>query len=390
MSNIVDYVEKYKDISFHEFAFNEIDALVLSQLSYIDYSAIVCKFDSEVEITLEDAAYHYFNLHTEEERKEKISIVYKAGLLLKQCAQTKRYKNLKLLKYTNNINDKIDKQFSAVTFYINEALAAIAFRGTDTSVTGIKESAMLSYMFPVPAQIEALYYLEESGTLAHRNLIVCGHSKGGNLATFSAVSCSNSLKKKIIGVYEFDAPGFPEQMINRYDFIEMKDKIFSYIPQSSIIGCMLYHLPSHKVVKSTNENLKQHQVSSWLIDDNHFIFTSETDETSKFVDKYLKKLTAAVGQDNIEEVFETIFDFIEGSGINNLDDLKSFDFAKLVKTINSLKSINEMQKSLIESTIKQAIKEFSQLFYYEHLKSLAKKITISDTLKTNNPNEDIL
>ena len=70
----------------------------------------------------------------------------------------------------------------------------MAFRGTDTSITGVKESAMLSYMFPVPAQIEALYYFQETASLTEGDVRVCGHSKGGNLAVFAAVSCSNSLK----------------------------------------------------------------------------------------------------------------------------------------------------------------------------------------------------
>lgn len=69
---------------------------------------------------------------------------------------------------------------------------------------------MLSYMFPVPAQIEALYYFQETASLSEGDVRVCGHSKGGNLAVFAAVSCSNSLKKRIRGVYEYDAPGFPE------------------------------------------------------------------------------------------------------------------------------------------------------------------------------------
>lgn len=378
MNSLAEYVKNYGNKSFEESPFNEVDALVLSQLSYVDFSAIVCKFDSDVEITLKDAAYQFFYLHNEDELKEKISIVYKASMLLSQCAETKRYNDIKLLKYANNVNDKIDKQFSAVTFYIDEGLAVIAFRGTDTSITGIKESAMLSYMFPVPAQIESLYYLQESGMMAKRDLIVCGHSKGGNLATFAGVSCSNSLKKKIKGIYEFDAPGFPQQMINRYDYVEMRDKIYSYIPQSSIIGCMLYHDLSRRIVKSTNENIKQHQVSSWVIKDNHFEFTNETDELSKFTDRYLKKLTAAVGEENIEDVFETVFDFLENAGINDIEDIKAFHFVNLAKAISSLKNISDSQKEIIESTLKQAIKELSHLAYSEGISTINKRLSLGN------------
>ncbi|MCH5321596.1 MAG: hypothetical protein J1E36_07510, partial [Eubacterium sp.] len=99
MGNITDYVEDYGSKTFGEAPFNEIDALVLSQISYVDFSAIVCKFDSDVEVSLSEASYQFFNLHDEEELEKKISIVYKAAMLLKQCANTKRYKNIRLLKY---------------------------------------------------------------------------------------------------------------------------------------------------------------------------------------------------------------------------------------------------------------------------------------------------
>lgn len=372
MADLTQYIEKYGDYTFSEKAFNEIDALLFSQLAYVNYSGLVCKFDSDVETELSEISRQFFYLHNKEDIKDEISIVYKACLLLKQCEAKRRYKNVKMLRFANNINEKIDKQFSAVTFYLNEKTAVIAFRGTDTTITGIKESAMLSYMFPVPAQIHGLYYFQESAMLADREIIICGHSKGGNLATFAGVNCSNSLKKRIAGIYEFDAPGFPKEMIERYDYIQMKNKIFSYIPQRSIIGCMLYHNSSLKIVSSTNENLKQHQVSSWQIENSHFVFVDETDDVSKFIDKYIKELCENVGEDNIEEVFETIFDFIEDTGIKDYDDIKNFDISILTKAVRSIKNIDFAKREIIEGTIKQAIKDLSALIYEQKLKTVQK------------------
>ena len=167
-------------------------------------------------------------------------------------------------------------------------------------------------------------------------------------------------------------------MIDRYDYVEMRDKIYSYIPQSSIIGCMLYHDLSRRIVKSTNENIKQHQVSSWVIKDNHFEFTNETDELSKFTDRYLKKLTAAVGEENIEDVFETVFDFLENAGINDIEDIKAFHFVNLAKAIGSLKNISDSQKEIIESTLKQAIKELSHLAYSEGISTINKRLSLGN------------
>lgn len=373
MPNINNYIDEYGAKTFREMPFNEVDALIFSQLSYVDYSAIVGKFDSDSEISLKETASVFFSLYDDEKINNETALIYKAIMLLKQCSKAERYKSISLLRYVNNVNDRIDKQFSAITFYLDKRTALITYRGTDTSVTGLKESAMLSYMFPVPAQIQGLYYLQESGTLSDRDLIVCGHSKGGNLATFSAVNCSNSLKKKIKGIYEFDAPGFNKEFINRHDYVTMKSKMYSYIPQSSVIGCLFYHNAERKVVKSTNENIRQHQASSWVIEKNSFVYTDERDELSKFIEKYIKKLIVTVGEDNIEELFETIFDFIESTGITDFEEIKTFDIIRFIRAIKSVKSIDDEKKELIEKIIKQALKDFTSLLYTETISEFSIK-----------------
>lgn len=91
---------------------------------------------------------------------------------------------------------------------LDDGSDVVAFRGTDVTVTGVKESAMLSYMFPVPAQIEALYYFQETSMLHSGDIILCGHSKGGNLAVFAAVNCSNSLKSGLQPCMKMMHPAF--------------------------------------------------------------------------------------------------------------------------------------------------------------------------------------
>lgn len=376
MQNINTYIAQYASVLFSDMPFNEVDALIFSQLSYIDYSSIVGKFESDMQITLKETADEFFSLYDDDEISSKPPLIYKAIMLLKQCSQAKRYEGVTLLRYINNVNELIDKQFSAITFYLDGENALIAYRGTDSTVTGVKESAMLSYMFPVPAQIQGLYYLQESATLANRNIIVCGHSKGGNLATFASVNCSNSLKKKITAVYEFDAPGFNEEFINRYDYKLMKARIHSYIPQSSIIGCIFFHDSDRKVVKSINENLKQHQASSWVVENESFVYTDQRDEMSIFVEKYIKKLFNTIGEENIEELFETVFNFIESTGITDINELKVFDAGKFFKALKSVNTIDEDKKALIESIMSQALKELTTMLYNQTLSELESKYPI--------------
>ena len=41
MGNIISYLEKYGDKSFSEMPFNEVDALVLSQFSYLKFDGVI-------------------------------------------------------------------------------------------------------------------------------------------------------------------------------------------------------------------------------------------------------------------------------------------------------------------------------------------------------------
>ncbi len=182
----------------------------------------------------------------------------------------KEVSNIILCDYINNVSDDIDKQFSAIHFLLDDGCDVVAFRGTDVTVTGVKESAMLSYMFPVPAQIEALYYFQETCMRHSGDIILCGHSKGGILP-FSPQLIAQIRSRK--GLRRFTGtmrPGFPKYFFDRYDYCQIKDKIHFFTPQGSIIGRMLFHDTKPSIVHSENSGLKQHQVSSWEVDGDHF------------------------------------------------------------------------------------------------------------------------
>ena len=55
MANIIDYIEWRGDLSFSAVPFNDIDALILCQISYLDFSGIVSERFKDY-VTLNDAA----------------------------------------------------------------------------------------------------------------------------------------------------------------------------------------------------------------------------------------------------------------------------------------------------------------------------------------------
>lgn len=359
MQGFIAYLDKYGKYSFADFPFNEIDALILSQLCYIDFDGIV----DDKGVFLMDATTHLFSKYTDEEINGFIGITSKAISLLMACAKSHRYNYVELCHYVNNVDGAIDKQFSAINFILDENNMAVAFRGTDITVTGVKESAMLSYMFPVPAQIQALHYFQETAMMGKGNIYICGHSKGGNLAVFAGVSCSNSLKKRICGIYELDAPGFPEWFFDRYDYKQIESKISFFAPEGSVFGRLLKHNIKPKIVKSTNEGIKQHQVSSWVIDEAHLVTVDSFNLSSNFMSEYVNSLIEYVGEDNLEIFFDTVEYIVEHMGIEDFYDLKDVDFRKALHLVDTFARLTPEQKENFKAIIKRASTDFAKDFF---------------------------
>ena len=57
MANIFDYIKKYGDKTFEEKTFNEVDNLIFSSLSYIDYKDILIS----KKITIQECAKIFFD-----------------------------------------------------------------------------------------------------------------------------------------------------------------------------------------------------------------------------------------------------------------------------------------------------------------------------------------
>ena len=372
MTGIIDYLETVGNLNFGEKEFSKIDALIFSQLAYVDYKDIL---DDNNKAYISDAAMKYFSLHSGEEIENMIGISQKCAFLLKECAKSRRFAEVRISNYVNNVSGEIDKQFSAVNFLLPGGQLVVAFRGTDITVTGVKESAMLSYIFPVPAQIEALYYFQETALRSTGKVILCGHSKGGNLAVFAGVNCANSLKKKIDAIYEFDAPGFPKWFFERYDFLQIKERIHLITPQSSIIGRMLNHDLQPEIVHSTaSSGLKQHSVYSWEIKNGDFVEESSYDDLSDNISNYLNEMIDYVGDDELELFYNTLEYIVTEMGINDFYDLKGFDLKRAITLINSLSTLNEEQKERFNKMLRKVSADLTRLLITSKAKSYFKKL----------------
>ena len=189
--NVVEYVEKYGDYSFKEKVFNEIDNLVFSELVYLNFD--------ESDNTIENIGKNYLKKNRYKNIKKLGPAQDTAYRVLEKAINKKRYKDIVMKDYVFKHN--INCQFSAATFIIDNNLNYIAFEGTDELISGWKEDFLMASYFPIPSHIEAHDYLDKHIKLIGPDIIVGGHSKGGNLALVGSMYLKLSKQVKIRKIY---------------------------------------------------------------------------------------------------------------------------------------------------------------------------------------------
>lgn len=111
--NYLTYLKYRGDLLIEEAPFNDIDNLILSELSYFDFSEIVREDDTS--ISLKDACQLMVK---NQSYKQNIGLFAKPFSLLNTIADTKRYGTMKLSNFINRYDEK-KMQFAAVLFLKN-------------------------------------------------------------------------------------------------------------------------------------------------------------------------------------------------------------------------------------------------------------------------------
>ena len=221
MANVFDYLDWRGDIDMSASRFCEVDALILSLLSYLSFDGIVPEAGA---VPFLSVAREFLARYEKAEEKEK-GIRLKTVSLLSRAAKSKRFSSLSVGRYVSRTEERAQMQFAAISFFGENGESYVCFRGTDDSLVGWKENLNMSFLAPVPAQAEAVSYLESVAADRAGRLYVCGHSKGGNLAFYAAVMCAPALQERIERAYNLDGPGFSHEFLTRTEYAQMRPKL---------------------------------------------------------------------------------------------------------------------------------------------------------------------
>lgn len=337
MGSLFDYLDWRGDLRFSETGLGEVDGLILSLLSYIDFEGIVPAHHGEGEapVTLLNATRQYLRRNRGKNAYLGVIVPPDIVSLAAKASKSRRFGDMRLCGYVNRVNSEEQKQFCAMTFLLSDGTAFVSFRGTDDTLVGWKENFNMSFLDTVPAQEDAVAYLEQAAQSISAPLYVGGHSKGGNLAVFAAVRCQPNLKERLRTVFNYDGPGFSKGFIEGADYQSIRHKLKTVVPDSSVVGMLLEHEETYEVVKSNATGLLQHNGFSWEVLGGKFIHLNTVTGESRLIDSALKSWLDEMSVEERERVVDSLYETLSAVGAKTLTELNT-EKIKLVKAWGSL------------------------------------------------------
>ncbi len=348
MGTVVDYLKKYGKYSFQEMPLTEVDSLALCQLSYLKFDGMVPDFREDGEpVILKELTEHpdyeklFADIRFEKENRA----------LFQEMTQGRRFGEMKLQYYVNIVEEKWETQFSAIVCFPDDGTAYVAYRGTDETIVGWKEDFNMAFLTPVPGQEYSVRYLENFAGRFKGPFYVGGHSKGGNLAVYSAMNCTPEVQERILRIYSLDGPGFRPEVMDRGGYSRIADRVVKILPNSSLVG-MIFEPDMHfQVVKSRTFGLLQHDPYTWQVASNHLVRANDLYERRKNIDSTLNEWILSLDEEQLKTFVDTLYQVIRASRARDLIDFTAEWKRSMNGIIAALKEVDEGTKDVLKEIV---------------------------------------
>lgn len=368
MGNILTYVQTELR-RFSERPFGVVDSLVLAELAYVRFGSGVPGFQRlRRGVRLRDLYKAelmgaLFPFLPAEERAAINSGKYPTSsqnryALLAAAAMSPRFRDIRLRFYAEEQDDARTQQFAAVTFLLPGREAFIAFRGTDSSLTGWKEDFNMALISPIPSQESAAKYLAAVGRrlIFRRTLMTGGHSKGGNLAVYAAMTAAPSLQKRTAAVYNHDGPGFKTGVLDSPGYRAIEPRIVKILPQSSIVGMLLSDKDDYAVVESRRFGPMQHDAFSWEIKDGNFVYAEKLTGSSEYMNRTLKAWLESMPDAQRQALIEVLFQVLESAGADTVEDIVEGRIKSLRALLSQYRNLDAGTRKMIARLVRALLK----------------------------------
>lgn len=352
MADMFDYLVWRGDIPFSALGPNPVDGLVFTTLAYINFSAIA-PHTPYSRLPLKEAAMMFLS---DPEAGNRVRVDRDLELLA-AAAATERFGAVELGFYRDIFIPEEDTQFAAMTFFLGDGTAYLAFRGTDNTLVGWKEDFNMCFLDHIPAQQLAAEYVREFAQLHPAPLRLGGHSKGGNLAVYAAAMAAPDIQDRFIDVSNYDGPGFMDHFLSNPGYGRIVPKIRTYLPQSSVFGLLLEREEPHTIIKSRQIGLLQHDPYNWEVLGAQFV-PDTLNPDSLLVNRTLKAWLAGMNTEERSEFFDTVFGLLmTDNTVNVRDMLRPQTLRSYVRNLRS----NESMRALLTTELDKLIQSAKQI-----------------------------
>lgn len=353
MAHLIDYLEKVENLTFDQEPLNILDKVCINEIGYLTYEKWFTASDLKKPINLHDFA------EGKELNPDYSFMVTKERVELAEAmVRSRRFASLSLNNYRSVLDKEVEKQFAAMIFNLPELdYHQLVFRGTDDSVIGWKEDFQLTYSREIPAHRSAMTFLEEHLPNLSGRTTVSGHSKGGNLALYSAVQSSTALREKISELLLLDSPGLMKSLLEKPSYQELKAKMIVIRPQDSVVGVMLYWDRPAQLVAAEGIGFAQHNALTWEVDltTNDFVYEDQPTELSQRLEETFQEWIETLPNQELKQVCDLVFDTILDSGIESLDDIGIQALPQLGQMLQEFGNLSDKQKKVLQDGFNQLL-----------------------------------
>lgn len=353
---MLDYLTWRGDISFRNDPFNEVDNLLLSQLTYVSFDGILSESDR---MTLRELSDLYYANDSDKET----DLTRYRSYILKRMGDSVRFGDCIVHHYTSRLLGENAEQFAAIMFDLPDHTTVVSFRGTDETLIGWKEDLILSYS-GISSQKDAVDYVDRYCTGWRRYRFI-GHSKGGNLALYAAMKCDRRIRRKIIQVISNDGPGLMPGTYDSTEFERIRPICTLIVPEKDGIGTIYEMDRKKKIVRtSANSIISAHNMLTWNVERNHLLCTvSESYETLLTRKVVLQFLDETVPKQR--EIFvKELFDRLDELGIQTVGQFSKGGMPLLMKVLRSLSEMDNEAKNVAVKMLKTLSENIGSDLYH--------------------------
>lgn len=340
MSNLFDYINWRGDLPFGVAPFTPADAGVLARLIYFPIEKMHLTLPAtigQIAAAAKAAPLQGQLLHPED------------GALLAALGGNARFGGVQLTDFAYTLDPVEQTQFCAGCFALGGRRYAIAFRGTDDTLTGWEEDFAMAFECPVQSQRLAGEYINRISRPLGR-YILCGHSKGGNLAVYAGYACQKP--GKLQAIYCLDGPGFWPGVADSPGMQQIAPIVQRYTPTGGIVGQIMQGVGECTVVQSSGSGgVEQHDLYRWHTTPTGFTTAPGLTPTAVRFSEAVQKLLTDMDMQQRRQFVQAVFGVLRTGGATTVAQLGKLGPTTLLQMAVNARNLPDQTKELLQRTI---------------------------------------